>query len=58
MKIQELLIQAVKESCSDVFIIAHLPITFKCNGKFIHINKALLSPQDTEELFTQIYVLS
>lgn len=58
MKIEELLTQAVTKSCSDVFIISHLPVTFKCNGKFIHANKTLLSPQETEELITQIYVFA
>lgn len=58
MNIQTLLSQAIAEKVSDIFIISHLPVTFKIDGNFAKQGEELMTPEHTETLIAQIYALA
>ena len=58
MKIDELLVKAVDEQVSDVFIVAGRPISFRKNGVIRKIDEERLLPQNTDELVHGIYALA
>lgn len=58
MELEVLLQQAVAERASDIFIMAGLPLTYKTNGKLIHLNEDRLKPQQSELLVKEIYTLA
>lgn len=58
MDIQDILSGAVEEEASDIFLIAGLPVTMKCNGHQKRSSGERLKPDDTMELVNQIYDIS
>ncbi len=58
MNIQTLLSQAIAEKVSDIFIISHLPVTFKIDGNFAKQGEELMTPEHTQDLIAQIYALA
>ncbi len=58
MDIKEILSNAVNEDASDIFLIAGLPLTYKCNGTQNRVGDKMLLPDDIEELVRQIYAFS
>lgn len=50
--------QAVSQNASDLFFIAGLPPSYKCNGTLSQHGDERLTPSDTEEIISQIYALS
>lgn len=55
MGITEILEKAMKAEAADIFIIAGLPITFKCNGHQERLDMDRLSPDDIRILVDDIY---
>lgn len=49
---------AVKESASDIFIVAGLPVTWRASGKIHHIDGERLMPAQTESYVQEIYALA
>ena len=58
MKIEEILRNALDADTSDIFLIAGLPLTFKCNGVQKRIGENPLHPDEIEDLVKQIYVFA
>ena len=57
MKIQEILEQAVRQSASDILIIAGMPAAYKINGLIQRQGERLL-PNDIEALTRELYQLA
>ncbi len=55
MGITEILEKAMKAEAADIFIIAGLPITFKCNGHQERLDMERLLPDDIRVLVDDIY---
>ncbi|MBR3228011.1 MAG: PilT/PilU family type 4a pilus ATPase [Erysipelotrichaceae bacterium] len=55
MQIKEILDRAVKSEASDIFLIAGLPVTFKCKGIQERLEGDRLLPAAIEELVNEIY---
>jgi twitching motility protein PilT len=58
MEIQEILQRATQEGASDVFIVAGLPVTFKCDGRQKRMDQEMLKPDGIHRLVEMIYDLS
>ncbi len=58
MTIQEILEKAISLSAADVFLVAGLPVTFKCGGKQERMPDEILRPDDIARLVDAIYELS
>ena len=58
MNIQEILQKAIEVSASDIFIVAGLPITFKCDGRQERMPGDILLPDRIQELVEEIYTIS
>ncbi len=58
MNIVDMLDQITKQGASDIFVVAGLPLSFKCNGQIVKINETKLMPSDTAEMITEIYQLA
>ncbi|MBR3275477.1 MAG: PilT/PilU family type 4a pilus ATPase [Eubacterium sp.] len=58
MSIQEILQKAVEAGASDVFIVAGLPVTFKCDGRQERLPQDRLLPNDIRVLVEEIYAMS
>ncbi|MBR0462556.1 MAG: PilT/PilU family type 4a pilus ATPase [Erysipelotrichaceae bacterium] len=58
MNINEILNQAIEKEASDIFIIAGLPVTYKCKGLQIRAEEERLVPETIEELVKEIYDIS
>ena len=58
MNIKELLIKAVNEQVSDVFIVAGRPLSFRKNGTIRKIDEERLLPKHTDDLLHEIYTLA
>jgi len=58
MNIQDILEKAVSMGASDIFLIAGLPITFKCNGKQSRIGEERMMPDSLSQLIREIYEIS
>ncbi|MBQ6603388.1 MAG: PilT/PilU family type 4a pilus ATPase [Eubacterium sp.] len=58
MSIQEILQKAVEAGASDVFIVAGLPVTFKCDGRQERLPQDRLLPNDIRVLVEEIYTMS
>ena len=58
MDIRETLREIVEKKASDIFIVAGLPLTYKCNGKMYSLNGTRMMPSDTQEFVTGIYKLA
>ena len=58
MKIEEILQKATEYQAADIFLVAGIPVTYKCNGKQIREGKDRLMPDTLENLVRQIYTVS
>ena len=58
MNINEILQQAVLQEASDIFIIAGLPVTYKCKGQQIRSQTDRLVPATIKPLIDEIYEIS
>ena len=58
MALQEILASAMMQDTSDIFIIAGLPITFKCHGEQKRLEGDKLTIEDITDLVEQIYQIS
>ena len=57
MDIQQILEHAIEIDASDIFLVAGLPVTYKCSGRQVRDSERLL-PEGIEELVEQIYTIS
>ncbi len=58
MNISEILQKAVDAGAADVFLIAGLPVTFKCEGRQQRLDTGMLLPDGVRALVNEIYELS
>ena len=58
MNINDILQQAVLQEASDIFIIAGLPVTYKCKGQQIRSQTDRLVPATIKPLIDEIYEIS
>ena len=58
MEILEILQKAVSLEAADVFLIAGLPVTFKCGGRQQRMENGKLTPEEIGALAEEIYALS
>ena len=58
MNIQEILQQAIAADAADIFLIAGLPVTFKCNGRQKRLPGDRLLPDGIRVLVDEIYAVS
>ena len=58
MTILEVLQQAVNSDASDIFLVAGVPVTFKCKGQQRRLEGDNLMPDTIEALVEQIYETS
>ena len=58
MNTLEFLRAAVEEGASDLFVIAGLPFSMKCNGTLLRRDENRLSPEDTASFIDGIYELA
>ena len=58
MTILEILQQAVNSDASDIFLVAGVPVTFKCKGQQRRLEGDNLMPDTIEALVEQIYEIS
>ena len=58
MTIQEILQKAIALDAADIFLIAGLPVTFKCGGRQERMPERFLRPDDITALVDSIYELS
>ncbi|MBQ3964856.1 MAG: PilT/PilU family type 4a pilus ATPase, partial [Firmicutes bacterium] len=57
MNIQEILQKAIAQEASDIFIVAGLPVTFKCQGHQVRGEERML-PESIQALVNEIYETS
>ncbi|MEG2813823.1 MAG: type IV pili twitching motility protein PilT, partial [Oscillospiraceae bacterium] len=57
MLIKDILQIAVETEASDVFIVSGCPVTMKIGSQISPIDTAILKPNDTHVLITEIYTL-
>ena len=58
MTIHEILQKAIEMDAADVFLVAGIPVTFKCGGKQERMPEGFLRPDDIAVLVDEIYTLS
>ena len=58
MTIEEILQRAIDSDAADIFLIAGLPVTFKCGGHQERLPEGLLKPDDIRALVDSVYELS
>ncbi len=58
MKIQDILQKAIEYDAADIFLIAGLPVTFKCDGRQKRMEEDFLRPNDIMVLVDSIYEIS
>lgn len=58
MTIVEILQRAISSDAADIFLIAGLPVTFKCGGHQERLPEGLLKPDDIRVLVDSVYELS
>ena len=58
MSIQEILQQAINRGAADIFLIAGLPVTLKCDGRQERLEGERLLPDGIRTLVDEIYELS
>ena len=54
-ELKTLLKQAVDAHASDIFIMAGMPLTYKANGRMVHLNEEKIMPPQSEALVREIY---
>jgi len=58
MTIQDILQRAIDSGAADIFIIAGLPVTFKCGGRQERMPDGVLLPDDIGVIVDEIYAVS
>ncbi len=58
MTVQEILQKAIELDAADIFLIAGLPVTYKCGGRQERSPESFLRPDDISTLVDSIYELS
>ena len=58
MQILDILNKAVELGAADVFLVAGLPVTYKCDGRQLRGADGILKPADIEALVNEIYTVS
>ncbi len=58
MNIEEILGKAIEKDAADVFLVAGIPVTYKCNGRQIRADDGILMPERLNELIREIYAVS
>ena len=58
MDILEILQRATELDAADIFLVAGLPVTFKCGGKQLRLPEGFLKPDRIDELVEAVYTLS
>ena len=58
MDIHDILQEAIKVGASDIFLIAGVPVTFKCNGHQTRLPGEILMPDMVYQLVNEIYDVS
>ena len=58
MNIQEILQKAIESEAADIFLIAGLPVTFKCGGRHQRLDSGMQMPDDIRVLVDGIYEIS
>lgn len=54
-ELETLLKQAVDAHASDIFIMAGMPLTYKANGRMVHLDEEKIMPPQSEALVREIY---
>ena len=58
MNIQEILQKAIAADAADIFLVAGLPVTFKCDGRQERLSGDLMRPDGIRGLVEEIYGIS
>ncbi len=58
MEILEILQKAVEAGAADVFLVAGLPVTFKCDGRQQRLDSGMLMPDEIRALVDAVYEIS
>lgn len=58
MSIQEILQKAIEAGASDIFIVAGLPVTFKCGGRQQRMEGEIMKPDSITAIVDEIYAIS
>ncbi|MBE5997749.1 MAG: PilT/PilU family type 4a pilus ATPase [Lachnospiraceae bacterium] len=58
MTIKEILEKALAAGTSDIFIVAGLPVTFKCDGRQERLPEDIMKPDSIAVLINEIYAIS
>ena len=58
MELMEILQEAVSLGAADVFLVAGLPVTFKCGGRQHRLNSGIMTPDRIAPLIEGIYEIS
>ena len=58
MELLEILQKATELDAADIFLVAGLPVTFKCGGRQLRLPEGFLKPDQIGELVDAVYALS
>ena len=58
MELSEILQNAIEQEASDIFLIAGLPVTYKCSGRQMRLPGEILKPRSVSALVDEIYRIS
>ena len=58
MELSEILQNAIEQEASDIFLIAGLPVTYKCSGRQMRLPGEILKPRSVTALVDEIYRIS
>lgn len=58
MNIQEIVQKSVEADATDIFLVAGLPVTFKCSGRQVRLDTGILLPDLLTKLVDEIYEIS
>ena len=58
MQILDILNKAVELGAADVFLVAGLPVTYKCDGRQLRGSDGFMKPADIMAVVDEIYAVS
>ena len=58
MNINEILHRAIESEAADIFLVAGIPVTFKCSGRQVRLQEERLMPDSIRMLVDEIYRIS
>ena len=58
MNIEQILEKALGYEAADIFLVAGIPVTYKCSGKQIRDGEERLMPDNLDTLIREIYAVS